>query len=304
MDYSAGSRLYKHQWDLLHNPAMTAMPFLEDGEESMARGGGKTNIFFGDNFVEPDIKGLGTVSFTYRLGYKMDYPEGWEKYIPGLNRPKAEILATGEISEQSASLEGDDKYAVKILVPIYQVYLKSIAYKEYVYEGKLLKPMGMTDNWKESLNLGEIALKGFLSGINIGLSEAVGNDLSIGVGRFIQTRAIARAARIFKAGDEIAGIRIERVRQGTNGKYIVIGRSMDTRVTSAARAINAEHWTGFNSALSEAENLANNRAWLRSKLSEGYSGIDIGLDPVYVNRGNFDPGAYYSMELLEVFGIR
>ena len=108
----------------------------------------------------------------------------------------------------------------------------------------------------------------------------------------------------FKVGNEIAGMPIVRIKQGTNGKYIVIGRNMEDRVIPAARAINAEHWTGFNSALSEAENIANNRIWLKSKLMEGHTAIDIGLDPKFVNTGNLDPGPYYSMELFEVFGIR
>ncbi len=109
---------------------------------------------------------------------------------------------------------------------------------------------------------------------------------------------------IFKIGDEIAGIKIERIKQGTNGKYIVIGRNMESRVQVVAKKINAEFWTGFNDKLSVAENVTNNRAWLKSKLSDGYNVIDIGLDPYYTSLGDFNRGAYYSMELFEVFGIK
>ncbi|MDR3287388.1 MAG: hypothetical protein LBT27_08090 [Prevotellaceae bacterium] len=77
-----------------------------------------------------------------------------------------------------------------------------------------------------------------------------------------------------------------------------------TGVIPVAKEIGAEYWTGFNDALSEAENLANNRTWIKTKLSEGHTVIDIGLDPKYVTIGNLDPGPYYSMELFEVFGIK
>jgi hypothetical protein len=107
-----------------------------------------------------------------------------------------------------------------------------------------------------------------------------------------------------KVGDNIAGIKIERIKQGTNGKYIVIGRSMEIRVVPVAEQIGAEHWTGFNSMLTEAENVASNRIWIKTKLSEGYSVIDIGLDPNFVIRGDMSTGLYYSMELFEVFGIQ
>ena len=126
-------------------------------------------------------------------------------------------------------------------------------------------------------------------------------------GTFITTvrNALGKSATAsFRVGDEIAGQTIVRIKQGTNGKYIVIGRTMPERVIPTAKAINAEHWTGFNSALSQAENVANNRIWIRTKLSEGYTVIDIGLDPKFVNVGNLDPGVYYAMELFEVFGIR
>ena len=114
-----------------------------------------------------------------------------------------------------------------------------------------------------------------------------------------------QAGRIaFRVGDEIAGIPIVRVKQGTNGKYIVIGRNMDGRVIPVAKESSAEYWTGFNSSLSEVENLANNRLWIKSKLSEGYNVIDVGLDPEFVLKGDLSTGSYYGMELLEVFGIK
>jgi hypothetical protein len=108
----------------------------------------------------------------------------------------------------------------------------------------------------------------------------------------------------FKIGDEIAGIKIERIKHGTNGKYIVIGRNMEKRIIPVSKEINAEHWAGFDSALSEVENLANNRVWIQTKLADGYTVIDIGLDPSYVMQGNMSPGSYYAMELFEVFGIK
>ncbi|MDR2910203.1 MAG: hypothetical protein LBV47_02400, partial [Bacteroidales bacterium] len=35
MDYSGGTRLYRHQWDLLHNPEAVLMPGMVDEEETM-----------------------------------------------------------------------------------------------------------------------------------------------------------------------------------------------------------------------------------------------------------------------------
>lgn len=49
-----------------------------------------------------------------------------------------------------------------------------------------------------------------------------------------------------KVGDELApNTTVKRIRKGTNGKMIVIGRSMDSRIIPAAKNINAEHWTGL-----------------------------------------------------------
>jgi hypothetical protein len=39
MDYSGGTRLYRHQWDLVHNPEAVLMPGLVDEEEVMMIGG-------------------------------------------------------------------------------------------------------------------------------------------------------------------------------------------------------------------------------------------------------------------------
>jgi hypothetical protein len=113
-----------------------------------------------------------------------------------------------------------------------------------------------------------------------------------------------QGAKIFNVGDEIAGSKIVRIRPGSNGKQIVIGRNMDKRVIPVAKDISAEYWTGFKDALSNAENLANNKAWINSKISEGYTVIDIGLDPYYVSIGDLSPGQFYEMELFEVFGIK
>lgn len=54
-----------------------------------------------------------------------------------------------------------------------------------------------------------------------------------------------------KVGEEIApNITVKRIKKGTNGKAIIIGRSMDDRIIPAAKNIKAEHWTGFDSKLS------------------------------------------------------
>jgi hypothetical protein len=60
-------------------------------------------------------------------------------------------------------------------------------------------------------------------------------------------------------------------------------------------------WPGFNAALSDAQNLANNQAWIKSLKVQGYTFYDVGLDPYFTSRGNFDEGLFYSMELNEIF---
>lgn len=96
-------------------------------------------------------------------------------------------------------------------------------------------------------------------------------------------------------------------------KVAVIRRSMDTRVNPFASNLSNElgvpvlTWTGFNSALSEAQNVANNRTWIKSLKEQGYTFYDIGLDPGYtsgqLNGGipDFTEGAFYAMELDEIF---
>jgi RHS repeat-associated protein len=89
---------------------------------------------------------------------------------------------------------------------------------------------------------------------------------------------------------------------GNYNRYIVIGRSMGTRVVPftqelQAAGIQAESWEGFNILASDAENLANNSAWFQQKVKNGYSVIDIGLDPTFKNTPTgANPGLFYGME--------
>lgn len=111
-----------------------------------------------------------------------------------------------------------------------------------------------------------------------------------------------------KVGDEIAAnSTIKRIRNGTNGNAIVIGRNMDSRVIPSAKNINAEYWKGFDSTKSNAVNLANNKKWLDKKIADGYTVIDIGLDPKYVKMGGIGSktkGPFYSMETQVAFGTK
>ncbi len=115
-------------------------------------------------------------------------------------------------------------------------------------------------------------------------------------------------ARKVKIGEEIApNTTVKRIRQGTNGKAIVIGRSMDDRIIPAAKNINAEHWTGFDSKFSPEVNVANNRKWIEEKIADGYTVVDVGLDPRYkTSTGNMSlsKGAYYGVETEVAFGTR
>jgi uncharacterized protein RhaS with RHS repeats len=111
-----------------------------------------------------------------------------------------------------------------------------------------------------------------------------------------------------KVGREILpGSKIRRIRAGTNGKFIVIGRSMK-RVIASAKKIGAEYWDGFDrDNLSDEANLANNRKWIEGKIAEGYSVVDIELDPEYVNKGGKGSKTkedYYKMETEVAFGTK
>ncbi|WP_148297579.1 RHS repeat-associated core domain-containing protein, partial [Porphyromonas macacae] len=112
--------------------------------------------------------------------------------------------------------------------------------------------------------------------------------------------------RKVKTGEEIApNTTVKRIKQGTNGKSIIIGRNMDDRVIPAAKNIGAEYWTGFAPNLADDINLANNKKWLTEKISEGYTVIDVGLDPKYVKlggKGSKTKGKFYSMETKVAFG--
>ena len=105
-----------------------------------------------------------------------------------------------------------------------------------------------------------------------------------------------------EANITINGIRSQRVLMGDPDKLAVIGRNMAGRVEPFANGIGAETWDGFDPSLSEAENLANNRAWAEKLVREYYTVYDIGLDPNYVTIGNLDKGPYYEMETQIIFG--
>lgn len=53
--------------------------------------------------------------------------------------------------------------------------------------------------------------------------------------------------------------------------------------------------------MSDAENLANNKAWVKSLKELGYTFYDVGLDPQYTSIGNLAEGLFYAMELDEIF---
>jgi hypothetical protein len=92
-----------------------------------------------------------------------------------------------------------------------------------------------------------------------------------------------------------------------DNKIAVIGRNMKERVMPFANSLSNDlgvpvlTWPGFNAALSDAQNLANNQAWIKSLKVQGYTFYDVGLDPYFTSRGNFDEGLFYSMELNEIF---
>ena len=111
-----------------------------------------------------------------------------------------------------------------------------------------------------------------------------------------------------KVGQEIGpNSKVRRIREGTNGKAIVIGRSQEKRVDPSAKNINAEAWGGWNRNLSEPENVANNKKWIEGKIAEGYTVIDIGLDPTRKTKtGNMSKakGPYYKIETEVAFGTK
>lgn len=109
-------------------------------------------------------------------------------------------------------------------------------------------------------------------------------------------------------------ITANRIMKGWSAnKIAVIGRNMVDRVDPFANKLSNElgvpvlTWKGFNNQLSDIENIANNRAWIKSLKEQGYTFYDIGLDPKYTsgfaNNGipSFDSGPFYSMELEEIF---
>ena len=102
----------------------------------------------------------------------------------------------------------------------------------------------------------------------------------------------------------IPGSKVRRIRPGTNGKTIIIGRNMKDRVIPSGKKIGAEHWEGFDSSLSKDANLANNRKWIEGKIAEGYSVVDIGLDPAFASQGKMAKGPYYRMETEVAFGTK
>ncbi|MBX9733913.1 MAG: hypothetical protein K2X37_07605 [Chitinophagaceae bacterium] len=102
-------------------------------------------------------------------------------------------------------------------------------------------------------------------------------------------------------------INAHRIMKGfSSNKVAVIGRNMNNRVTPFANSLSSElgvpvlTWQGFNSNLSVAQNVANNRAWIKQLKSEGYTFYDLGVDP---DAATPDLGEFYRMELEEVFGL-
>jgi hypothetical protein len=75
----------------------------------------------------------------------------------------------------------------------------------------------------------------------------------------------------------------------------VIGESQSHRVIPFARSIGAEYFDPPVIA-DPAEQLAWNQRWIRTKMDQGYSIIDIGPDP----GRPLDPSDFYAMEKSEI----
>ena len=194
------------------------------------------NIFFGDDFEEEDITGVGTIKFTFTLDYEVKTPEGWKTYVPGINRPKAEVSARGTVSDEEIDENGEDKYIIRIRIPEYEVFLGTIKYKDFIYENKLLKPLGNPDNWKEDLSLGQIFIKGLQTGFYTGLAEVVSFEASVLITKWVSavsTRFIVKTGAELKTHlstivDKPAGV-------SYRGKMY---RNIETDATYSATSIN------------------------------------------------------------------
>ncbi|MDR2886645.1 MAG: hypothetical protein LBV26_01375, partial [Bacteroidales bacterium] len=92
MDYSGGTRLYRHQWDLLHNPEAVLMPWMVDEEEVMfvhASGYAispdfKYFINILDVNAVGNIKNIpGTLSCFNANGVIYEWDSQWDNYVAG-----------------------------------------------------------------------------------------------------------------------------------------------------------------------------------------------------------------------------
>jgi len=108
----------------------------------------------------------------------------------------------------------------------------------------------------------------------------------------------------WKVGDVVA----DRMLVGEGDKVAVIGRNMTDRVQKFADGIGAETFKPSDEALEALANgdntllMTENTTWANKLVDEGYSVIDVGLDPKYTNQGNLDKGSYYQMETEVIFG--
>ena len=146
---------------------------------------------------------------------------------------------------------------------------------------------------------------------------------------------LARAkGAIFKAGDNILGIAVKQIKQGTDGKYAIIGRSMGNAEITGVRNIYVELknvrklgveifdatslkgiWkTKFDDALTEFAQKTNNwtrklsnqellqlkmyklnKEWAQHLVDNGYTILDMG------DFNNLGFSAFYSMEKATIF---
>lgn len=138
---------------------------------------------------------------------------------------------------------------------------------------------------------------------------------------------------IFKIGDNIAGITLKQIRQGTNGKYAIIGRSMGSSEMTGVRniffqlkdikldveifdassltgvwktrfedAVNefankTDHWTKklSNNELLQLKMYKLNKEWAQKLVEEGYTVLDMG------DFNNLGFSAFYAMEKITIF---
>ncbi|GHT71938.1 hypothetical protein FACS189455_4690 [Bacteroidia bacterium] len=286
MDYGGGTHLAKWQWDEIFSPALLVNPFESDDD---AMSGGCTAPKPKNKGTKESEK-TETVGVMYYSVinqnvsdckkiwyYHTKETSGWyeaKEYVE-IIQPVIKGLILAQTDDIILELNENELYDIQQLKLNYLATFRDFYADENLDEDSFgtlltdeivskayaglrkeindiyLKRSGKLESVSPEFELLSWGLGAVIKQISLKVAKVTIKGLSTTAFYTTIRNALGKVAkRVFKVGDEITGIKIANIKQGTNGKVAVIGTNMGDRVEPVAAALEKQ---GYNVELFNAK---------------------------------------------------